>query len=385
MKQKNPDDGRVHYIDWLRVLAFATLILFHCAMPFVRFGWEVKNAESSIFLDRVILWLHQWRLPLLFFIAGVGVSFSLRRRNITQFIGERFVRLFIPLVFAMFFLTPLQVYFDRLQMGEISESYASFYPTVWTFIPYPEGTLTWSHMWFVAYLFTFTLVLLPVFSLSKLKIPQSFKKVLNTVFSSPVTLLVLAAPFIGYYFLFYLKWPEQRSLLGDWFVFNTSITFYLFGFLFSGIKTFWDTCLKYRSFFLSLSIVMSLFLFKNYYWDINLPKQQDAYLYWYGIFDGMFIWSIMLAVVGYAMRYLNFSNGNLRYLTIAIYPYYILHQTIIVACGYYVVKWETPIFPKLMALIAITLIGIFVLYHFIIRKTILTRVLFGVKWNYNGY
>jgi len=100
---------RQHYIDWVRVFAFFLLIFFHCAMPFVTFSWEVKNAETSVALSRFIWWLHQWRLPLLFFISGVGIHFSLRRRSVLAFAGERFVRLFIPLLFAMFFTIPLQV------------------------------------------------------------------------------------------------------------------------------------------------------------------------------------------------------------------------------------------------------------------------------------
>jgi len=132
---ENSNTGRKHYIDWIRVIAFFLLILFHCAMPFVIFGWEIKNTDTSYGLSRLIWWLHQWRLPLLFFISGVGIHFSLQRRTVIEFVGERFVRLFIPLLFAMFFTIPLQVYFERLQKGEINISYPGFYPTVWNFIP----------------------------------------------------------------------------------------------------------------------------------------------------------------------------------------------------------------------------------------------------------
>ena len=137
---------RRHYIDWVRVLAFSVLIFFHCAMPFVIFGWEVKNPETSLGLSRFVWWLHQWRLPLLFFISGVGIHFSLKRRSIISFAAERFVRLFIPLAFAMLFTIPFQVYFEWMQTRKINMPYAEFYPSVWEFVPYPKGLLTWSHM-----------------------------------------------------------------------------------------------------------------------------------------------------------------------------------------------------------------------------------------------
>jgi hypothetical protein len=148
-------------------------------MPFVIFGWEIKNAEHSEGLSRFIWWLHQWRLPLLFFISGVGTHFSLSKRSVLSFTGERVVRLFIPLLFAMLFTIPLQVYFEWLQEGKISGSYFNFYPQVWDFIPYPDGALTWSHMWFVVYLFVFCLLLIPVFALFKIKALKKTKKLFS--------------------------------------------------------------------------------------------------------------------------------------------------------------------------------------------------------------
>ncbi|MEM9686516.1 MAG: acyltransferase family protein [Bacteroidota bacterium] len=374
-------ENRLHYIDWMRVLAFMVLIVFHCAMPFVQFNWEIKNRETSVILDRIIIWLHQWRLPLLFFIAGVGVRFSLKKRSVLKFLGERFIRLFIPLAFAMFFLTPLQVYFERLQDQEIQAGYFNFYPSVFDLVPYPEGTLTWSHMWFVAYLFVFTLLLLPFFSLSKLKVSEKFKQRFDLVFKNPLVSLSLAIPFIAYYFMFYVKWPEQGSLIDDWFVFNSSITFYFFGFLLSPISGFWESCLKYRRLYLTIACGMAILLILGYYWTVSLPKQQDLSLYAYGLLNGIHIWVIILSVIGYTMRYLNFTNTYLRYLTAAVYPYYILHQTVIVATGYYVVQWNVGIALKFIVLIGICVATIAMLYHFIIRKTIISRVLFGVKWN----
>lgn len=195
---------RKYYVDWIRVLAFMLLIFFHCAMPFVSFNWEIKNQATSAGLTRLIFWLHQWRLPLLFFISGVGIHFSLGKRSVISFAGERVVRLFIPLLFAMFFTIPLQVYFEKLQQGKITGSYANFYPTVWNFIPYPEGSLSWSHMWFVVYLFVFCLLLLPVFALFKIEALRKLKEKLGSILSHPLLLFLLAVPLAVYYFKFFI-------------------------------------------------------------------------------------------------------------------------------------------------------------------------------------
>jgi glucans biosynthesis protein C len=370
---------RQHYIDWIRVFAFSILIFFHCAMPFVVFGWEVKNSETSMPLSQFIWWLHQWRLPLLFFISGVGIHFSLKRRSVLAFAGERFVRLFIPLLFAMFFTIPLQVYFERLQKGQFKGSYWAFYPSVWNFTPYPEGTLTWSHMWFVAYLFAFCLLLLPVFWVFKVKPLATLKEKLASILFNPILLFLPAVPLIYYYFALFLKYPEQLSLLDDWFLFLFSMTLLFYGYLLGGSQKFWDACEKYRFLFLVTALVCVVVLFSLFWWRLELPKVQDKTLYVYGVLNSVHVWTLILAVLGFAKRHLNFTNRFLEYANQAVYPFYILHQTIIVAFGYFVVQWPFPILIKLCILMLLSFLAIAATYHFVIRPYTVLRLLFGLK------
>ena len=187
-----------------------------------------------------------------------------------------------------------------------------------------------------------------------------------------------------YFLTLFVKWPEQGSLVDDWFVFISSITFYFLGFFLSSVRQFWETCKRYRRIFLIVALPLDIFLFVKYYWNWNefKPQEEGTDLYIYSIANGIHIWCIILAVVGYCMRYLNYPSKLLSYLTTAVYPYYILHQAIIVAAGYWVTQWEIPILIKLLLLLVVCILGVGLLYHFIIRKTIITRVLFGVKWNF---
>jgi glucan biosynthesis protein C len=371
-------NNRLYFIDWLRVLAFGLLIVFHCAMPFVEFGWEIKNKEHSIGLSRLIWWLHQWRLPLLFFIAGVGSYFSLSKRSAFSFLGERFVRLFIPLWFAILFTTPLQVYFEKTQRGLINMSYWQFYPSVWSFVPYPQGTLTWSHLWFVAYLFVFTVLLWPLFLFLKWKVIHQAKQKLDRFFKSPILVFSLAAILVYYYFALYIRWPEQGSLVDDWFLFLFSMTLFLFGYLLASFPSFWHTCENYRWYFLAMAALCIGWLYKDYWWGLKFPKAQEE-VYEYGILNAIHIWTLILAILGFARKHLNYSNAFLTYASPAVYPFYILHQTLIVGFGFYVVQWPIPIWLKLLILIVTCVGGVIALYHFIIKNFLLTRILFGLK------
>ncbi len=370
---------RRHYLDWIRVLAFFLLIFFHCAMPFVTFNWEVKNAETSVALTRLIYWLHQWRLPLLFFISGVGIHFSLKKRSVGMFAIERVVRLLIPLLFAMFFMIPAQVYIERLQRGQFTGSYAAFYPSVWEFVPYPDGTLTWSHLWFVVYLFVFCLLLLPVFSVFKLKAVNAWKEKITNRLTHPLAVGGLVLPFALYYFTLYLDYPEQQSLLDDWFLFASSLTFVVYGYLLGGSNAFWQTCDRFRFYYLSTALVCIGILFYKYWWTLDLPKVNDSRLHLYGVLNSVHIWTLILAAIGFAKQHLNFSTPFLKYTNQAVYPYYILHQTVIVVAGYFIVQWSLPIVVKLTLLICICFSIVALLYHWLIKPFILTQILFGLK------
>ena len=372
---------RRHYIDWVRVLAFLLLIFFHCAMPFVNYGWEIKNKETSAGLTRLIWWLHQWRLPLLFFISGVGIHFSLKKRSVIQFTGERFVRLFIPLLFAMFFTIPLQVYFEWLQKGKINISYPEFYPSVWQLVPYPDGSLTWSHMWFVVYLFVFCLLLIPVFSLFKIPLLKTAKLRLADSLSNPVALFLLFIPFMLYHFTFYIEYPEQGSLLGDWFLFLFSLTLLFYGYFLGGSDKFWDTCAKYRYYFIGIAIACILYLFPAYWWNLDLPKVKDKRLYIFGILNSIHIWMLILSILGFAKVHLNFTNNFLKMANKAVYPFYILHQTLIVSFGYYITQWPLPIFVKMVLLILLTFLSLVLIYRYIIKPFKLMRIFYGLKPN----
>ena len=89
-------------------------------------------------------------------------------------------------------------------------------------------------------------------------------------------------------------------------------------------------------------------------------------------------------LLGIAKKHLNFSNPFLRYANEAVYPFYILHQTLIVIFGYYIAKWNMPILPKLIILMLLCFISLVVLYHFIIKRFIVTRILYGLRLKKRG-
>lgn len=154
---------RRYEIDWLRMFAVLLLIYFHTAVIFVHgTTYHIENRQKSVGLDIFTLFVDQWYMPLFFFIAGAATSFALRFRSGFQYVRERVKRLFIPLVFGTLVIIPPQIYYERLSEKVTYSSYIRFYPHFFQGI-YPKGNFTWNQLWFIAYLFVFSLACLPLF------------------------------------------------------------------------------------------------------------------------------------------------------------------------------------------------------------------------------
>lgn len=147
---------RRYDLDWLRVIVFGLLIFYHVGMFFVPWGWHVKNNVIYDWLRWPMLFLNQWRLPILFVISGMGTYYALGKRSMGTFMWERFLRLGIPLAAGMILIVPPQVYFERLADGAFSGSYLKFYTTAAFDGVYPEGNVSWHHLWFLPYLLVFS-------------------------------------------------------------------------------------------------------------------------------------------------------------------------------------------------------------------------------------
>ena len=158
-----------------------------------------------------------------------------------------------------------------------------------------------------------------------------------------------------------------------------------YGYFLAGNNSFWNICMKYRNWFLGIIILCMIPLYAFYWWKPDFPKQYNERLYTYAVLNSVLIWTTILAILGFAKKHLNYSNRFLQYFNEAVYPYYILHQTVIVALGYYIVQWPVSITIKLIALIISSIAMITCLYHFVIRPFVITRFLYGMKLKKKKY
>lgn len=370
---------RHHDIDWLRIIAILLVLYFHVAMIFVEdWDWHIKNEEKSYLWLEFNFFLSRFRMPLLFVISGIGSWFAFRKRSPWQYIKERYLRLMIPLVFGMLVIVPPQIYIERLFEGAEYQSFWQFYPSIFEGKPYPEGNTSWHHLWFVLYLFLYSLMAAPLFKWIRSEGGKSFRKVLQ-FFDHPIRLYLLVLPTILIYCTLAVRFPQTNSLVGDYGYFLYWFSFFFVGYLIAAQEKIWWRIEKNNRISLQLAIVSILIV--NYFrW--NRIEIEDGSLLFYSLrfLLAFSAWAWLFTAMGYGKRYLNRPNKWLAYTNRAIYPFYIIHQTIIVIVGYYIVTLvEEGILAKYLFVSTLSLLLSIGFYEFLVRPFRIMRFLFGMK------
>ena len=164
---------RRYDLDWLRIAAFGTLILYHVGMFYVTWDWHVKSSRASEAIEPLMLLTNPWRLTLLFLISGAASRFMADKMSGWKFTTSRMGRLWPPLLLAMFVIVPPQSYYEIVSALDAAPAMAAQYPgaldNFWVRYATASGawcdadgcltTPTYNHMWFVAYLILYTLAL----------------------------------------------------------------------------------------------------------------------------------------------------------------------------------------------------------------------------------
>lgn len=372
---------RRHDLDWLRLIAIAILLFFHTGMWFNEWGWHVKNNETTVSFQYWMIWSHYFRMPLLLFISGAGTYMALGKRTPKQFAGERFRRLFIPLVFGMFVVVPPQIYYEHIKEYT---GYWEFYRTVFNFIPYPEGSFSWHHLWFVLYLFIYSLLALPLLNFLRSASSENFKNYVFNFLGSPAGILLTPSVFILItQILLRPYFPEEtHALLNDWAFFIFYFLFFVMGILSYSSPKLWEAIGASRKHLL-ISMFASLIPFYTCYFHfrglVQLPWSIDTIETTFDVTSIFVSWFTVITIIAYGQHYLNNPHAWLTKVNEGLYPFYILHQTVIIAIGFYICQLDWSIAAKYWAIALLTLVSCAVFYLLLIRPFNVMRFLFGMK------
>lgn len=378
----SPD--RRHDLDWIRVGAFFLLILYHVGMFYVPWDWHVKSPRPVEWLEPVMQLTNPWRLTLLFLVSGAATRFMADKISAGSLASQRAWRLLPPLVFAVFVIVPPQSYYEVVEQAGFSGSFLDFYARYatasggWCDADGCLITPTYNHMWFVVYLFVYTMVLAILLGFARQPMARLGDRLGEglkgwTLLLAPIVFLALCR------IVLLPMFEVTHALVDDWYTHAVSFAAFLLGFLIARSSAFREATIRMRWPALVLA-VGAWAAFATYAW---VYRGEDAVppellkLAMRGVY-AVDQWCAILAALGFGARHLTRGGPVLTWLTLAVFPFYIVHQTVIVVAGHHLAKLGLNQALEAALLIAITFAACFATYAVVSRVAVL-RLVFGLK------
>jgi len=355
-------------LDYLRVVCIAILLAYHVGMFFVSWEWHLKNPQLLPALELPMEVLHVLRMPLLMLVAGAGTALALGKRTVGDLGRDRTKRLLLPLVFGILVIVPPQIYVERLWNGQFSGSYFAFWPSVLAGKAYPAGNTSWHHLWFVAYLFVYCMLSLPLFAWLARPRGQAFLARFERFAARGWNLWLLFLP-LALIRILLRDYPETHALVDDPRLFATYGWLFLIGHLLARCPSLADRLAAQRHRHLALFVGILAALLP----DNEFPFPFEHLAVW------AMAWAGMIAALGYARAHVRGRPPWLIRAQRLAYPFYIWHQTVIVVLAYGLLRWDPAVGPwaRFFLLLGSSFVVTWLLCELVVRVRPL-RPMFGV-------
>ncbi len=376
---------RRYELDWLRVLTMLTVFLFHNALFFSVGDWHVKNTQHSLVFTIFVYCANQLIMPIFFLLAGASTRFSLDFKTGAAYVKERFLRLMIPFIFGALVLIPPQGYVEALSRFQFSGNFIQYFPHHFAIrlsrFSLNPGWLFGSfgtHLWFLGFLFLYSLVALPLFKWFYRAKGRLFIDRFAAFMVRPYAVLLLILPTALVQVVLRARFPSYLDVadLLYWFV------IFICGYLIYADSRIVDAVSRHGRFALNIGIFCFVAMFFLYLfgplgqWETN-PDYSIGYLL-YQVLRSVNTWAWIFVLLSLGSRRLNFSNQTLQYTNEAVLPFYIPHQTVILLIGFFVVQWPIGI-PLKYLIISTSSFTITITFYELVKRFNVTRFLFGMR------
>lgn len=367
---------RVHYMDNLRALAMLAGVVFHAALaysPLMHPLWPAADAGNSLVVDAVSWWLHMFRMPLFFAVAGYFAALLVARRGMAGLFRNRGARVLLPLVV---FAPPILIGMGWLtERAALSVTHPS--PALAWLRAYIEqhGAMPsmpgWAHLWFLFYLLLFTVLAWVASTLELGRIGRRIASIppVLLLFGLPMA-ITPALAMVG------VPWPAPEFYVPSLWALVFFGLYFGFGYLLFDHGYLLD---RLRSMSILL-LVGGIAAYALLFWltggfaqsQLSIgPRLLRALLeacagFW------MTLWCLLAA-----KRWLDTRNPAMRWLADGSYWVYLAHLPILLAIQYPLLDVQLHWTAKFAISVTGTFLLSFASYQVLVRHTVLGRLLNG--------
>jgi peptidoglycan/LPS O-acetylase OafA/YrhL len=370
-----------HYgLDWLRIGAFAILIVYHIGMVFVPWGFHVKLATQEWVAVPMLL-SNPWRLSLLFVVSGYASrALFVRSTGALAFAGNRSLRLLIPLLFGMMVVVPPQPWVELVTQHGYHGSFLAFWAGDYLRFGKLSGLdlPTWNHLWFVVYLWVYTLLFTLVVAITPARVRHGGQWLFDRLFGGIGALLLPMGWLMVVSALLFPGARETHALFADWVAHATYLPMFVFGFALAGSERTLATLARWWKPAAVLALLGYLVVAGIALAFAGTRVTPRPFGTIFSLARGVEGWMAIAALIGIAETFWNRDHRWRPMLTEAVFPFYIVHQTIIVVVAYWLIPLGLPGTADFAILVAATLAGC-VAFYLIGRRIAWLRPLIGLR------
>jgi glucan biosynthesis protein C len=387
---------RWYWLDWLRVLAMGTIFLFHSSRSFDVYNpWHITNSTPDLGFTLFDSFISGWIMPLFFVISGIAVYFSLSRRSPSEFATDRLERLIVPFIFGLIFILPANVYYDAVFHGNYAGDFVSFYmgpyftkwfPFTVNFSPtYFAHSDQGVYLWYLFWLFVFSIVTVYIFKWLVREGSLNMLSKLHAVCNRRGGLLLLAVPVVLVNIAAVPPFFVFPSGYGGWKL-PTYLILFVIAYVMATNPRFAEAVEKNRLPALFLGVLTSLLILvvtaltagQSAAGGSASGNGIDAYYVVVSTVWALNGWCWVTAILGFGRKYLSFNHKYLKISNELVLPFYVLHQSVIVAVAFYIVGLNLIAIEKFLLIVLLSFPTIAVLLY-PINKINALRFLFGMR------
>jgi len=356
--------GRHYGMDWLRIGAFQLLILYHVGMAFVPWDFSVKMTPPIGWTIIPMFLTNPWRLSLLFVVSGFASAALLdRSSSVGAFLRSRFARLGIPLLFGIIVIVTPQPWVELVTQHGYAHGFGYFLLHDYYRPQQIHGVFmpTYMHLWFVLYLLVYTLVWGALLKMPKNWIAR-MKSLSERLLAGPALLPVGIAIFFLIHNFVSPGWADTHLLVNDWSAHLDYFGAFLFGVLLRRSDAVRATVGRWWK----VAGVAAILGWSYLAWaELAFPgdtRMGYALGLLYRIARSTEAWNAIVALVGLADTHWNRDSKWRPMLAEAVFPFYIIHQTVIIVAGYWLLSTPTTGLERFLILVAATAAGCWAFY-----------------------
>ena len=391
---------RYHGLDALRGMAMLLGIVLHAALPYipnVEAFWPADENSSRV-IDIIFQFIHVWRMPLFFILAGFFAHLVINRRSWMGWSGNRLLRIGLPIIvfWPIMGLTLPWIF----KYGK-SEELIFFYSD--------EGQP--HHLWFLWHLVIFvifTAIFRPLYlgvggilrGLNRIGLDfisslfRESKSALSSIlFRSrfPIVFIIVCIV-INVWFLA-PTWGELiLNPLATGLYFGFGYSLYKNPSLFTFLKAHWRYYFIAGLIGFTLYMLLSVADLKNlaadiYSDDMTDITEEDIY----GLLElSKYLLKIICAVlfsyafIGLSENKFSSYNAKLRFISDGAYWMYLIHLPIVALITFFMFNLHIPIEIKFLIAIVMTSIICLVTYKYLVRSTLIGTLLNGRRYPFKA-